>query len=357
MERMQPVRTDPDLPGPDLPGLRKPGRSSLDLVTGATGLVGNNLVRQLIANGRTVRALVRPTANTQSLAGLPIELISGDVTDLPSLQRACQGVENVYHCAALVSIWERMADQMWAINVGGTKNVLQAAQESAVHRLIHCSSVDALGLPEGDQPATEETPWNWDRLGLANGYARSKYEAQKLVLAAAGRNLDAVVVNPTYMFGPYDSRPSSGRMILEIAKLPVIGYSGGGNNFVAVEDVVTGMINAVEHGRCGHCYILGHANLTYREIFACIAACLGRRAPQLPLPYPLARLGGYVGDLTGHLTGREPAINTTSVKMGYVNHYYSPAKAIRELALPQTPIDQAIERAIAWFRQAKMLPS
>jgi dihydroflavonol-4-reductase len=157
------------------------------------------------------------------------------------------------------------------------------------------------------------------------------------------------------MFGAYDSRPSSGRMILEIARLKLIGYPGGGNNFVDVADVVTGMINAAERGRCGECYILGHTNLTYQEIFARIANCLGRRAPQLPLPYPLARLGGWFGDLAGWLTGREPTINSASVKIGYVNHYYTPAKAIGELALPQTPIDQAIERAIAWFRQANML--
>lgn len=328
---------------------------ALDLVTGATGLVGNNLVRQLVANGRAVRVLVRPTANLRYLADLPVELASGDVTDLASVRRACQGVENVYHCAAVVSIWEGTAKAMQAVNVGGTKNVLLAAQETAVRRLIHCSSVDALGLPEGDQPADEETPWNWDRLGLANSYARTKYEAQQLVLAAAGRHLDAVVVNPTYMFGPYDSRPSSGRMILEIARLKLIGYPGGGNNFVDVADVVTGMINAAERGRCGECYILGNANLTYREIFVCIADCLGRRAPRLPLPYTLARVGGWFGDGVGWLTGREPAVNSTSVKMGYVNHYYTPAKAIRELALPQTPIDQAIGRAIAWFCQEGML--
>lgn len=329
---------------------------AVDLVTGATGLVGNNLVRKLVADGRTVRVLVRPTANTRYLADLPVEMAAGDVTDLASLQRACRGVENVYHCAAVVSIWEGMAKQMWAVNVGGTKNVLAAAKGAAVRRLIHCSSVDAIGLPEGDQPSTEETPWNWERLGLANGYARSKYEAQRLVLAAAGRELDAVVVNPTYMFGAYDSRPSSGRMILEINKLKVIGYSSGGNNFVDVEDVAVGMMSAAESGRCGECYILGNVNLTYREMFGCIAELLGRGGRQIPLPYPLARVGGWFGDVAGWWSGREPAINTTSVKMGYVNHYYDPAKAIRELDMPQTPIEQAIERAIAWFRQVGMLP-
>ncbi len=328
----------------------------IDLVTGATGLVGGNLVRALVARGRRVRVLLRrPGSTVDGLAG--VEPVSGDVTAPESLVRACDGVEHVYHCAALVSMWPRRTREMWRVNVDGTDHVLDACRRAGVRRLIHCSSVDAIGLPEGCAPAsTELTPWNWDRLGVDNAYARTKWESQRHVLAAAARDVDAVVVNPTYMFGAWDARPSSGRMILEVAAGRAVGWTSGGNNFVDVEDVVAAMIDAAARGVRGESYILGNDNMTYREIFAEIAAVLGVRAPRLAIPYPLARVGGWLGDLAGTVTGREPAINTLTARLGYVRHYYDPGKARAVLGMRRTPIRTAIARAATWFRQTGMLP-
>ncbi len=329
---------------------------AVDLVTGATGLVGGNLVRALVAQGRQVRILVRPSSRTEHLADVPgVERVLGDVTEPDTLAPACAGVERVYHCAALVSMWPRLAAAMWSVNVDGTDHVVAAARRAGVRRLVHCSSVDALGLPESAAPSTEDTPWNWDRLGLDNAYARTKYESQRRVLAAAGADVDAVVVNPTYMLGAYDARPSSGRMILEVAAGKAIGYPSGGNNFVDVEDVAGAMIAAAERGRRGECYILGGVDLTYREIFTLIAEVLGVRPPRLALPYPLARVGGWLGDLAGAVTGREPAVTTPTARLGYVRHYYSPQKAIATLGMRQTPIRDAIARAVRWFRARGML--
>jgi dihydroflavonol-4-reductase len=330
---------------------------SVDLVTGATGLLGANLARALLARGRRVRVLVRKSSKTFHLDDLPgLERALGDITDPASLPAAFQGVEHVYHCAALVSMWGSRAEQMWCVNVGGTGNVLRAARDAGVRRLVHCSSVDALGLGE-TQPGTETTPWNWDRLGLDNPYARTKYLAQQLVLQAAGTELDAVVVNPTFMLGAFDARPSSGRMILEIASGKARGYPLGGNNFVDARDVAQAMIAAARRGQCGQCYILGHENLSYREIFGRIAQVLRLSPPRFAIPYPLARLGGCVGDLAGWLTRQEPGVNTTTVKLGYVDHYYSSARAVRELGMRQTPIEEAIQRAVRWFYDAGMLPA
>jgi len=325
-----------------------------DLVTGAGGLVGQNLVRALIAGGRQVRVLVRrPVAALETLGG--VEAVRGDITVADDLARACDGVEHVYHCAALVSMWERLGDAMWRTNVEGTDRVLDACRRAGVRRLIHCSSVDAIGLPEGDAPSTETTPWNWDRLGVDNPYARTKWESQRRVLAAAAADLDAVVVNPTYMFGPWDTRPSSGRMILEVAAGKAIGWTSGGNNFVDVEDVALAMIAAAARGVRGECYILGHVNLTYREIFSEIAGVLGVRPPRFAIPRPLARLGGWMGDLSGRITRREPSVNSLTARLGYVGHYYDPSKASAALGLRHTPIREAIAKAAAWFRQAGML--
>ncbi|MCW5890892.1 MAG: NAD-dependent epimerase/dehydratase family protein [bacterium] len=325
-----------------------------DLVTGAGGLVGQNLVRALVARGRRVRVLLRrPVPDLETLPG--VEPVRGDITVPGDLVRACDGVEHVYHCAALVSMWERLGDAMWRTNVEGTDHVVAACRRAGVRRLIHCSSVDAIGLPEGDAPSTETMPWNWDRLGVDNPYARTKWESQRRVLAAVAGDLDAVVVNPAYMFGPWDTRPSSGRMILEVAAGRAIGWTSGGNNFVDVEDVVLAMIEAASRGVRGECYILGHVNLTYREIFSEIADALGVRPPRFAIPRPLARLGGFAGDLAGRLGGREPAVNSLTARLGYVRHYYDPTKATVALGLRRTPIREAIAKAAAWFRQAGML--
>lgn len=328
---------------------------SLDLVTGASGLLGGNLVRCLVASGRSVRILARPTSKTGHLDDLELETAIGDITDPDSLSAACAGVEHVYHCAALVSMWPRRAAAMQRVNVTGTEHVVAAARAAGVRRLIHCSSVDGIGLPEGEAPSDEGVDWNWDRLGHETAYARTKYESQRFVQEAAAGDLDAVVVNPTYMLGPYDARPSSGQMILEVAAGKAVGYTRGGNNFVHVVDVAQAMIAAAERGRRGELYILGGVNLSYREVMTLIAEVVGARPPWFSIPYPLARIGGWCGDFAAFLSGNEPTINTTTVKMGYVNHYYSPHRAIAELGMAQTPIRQAIEDAVAWFRQAGML--
>ena len=211
--------------------------------------------------------------------------------------------------------------------------------------IIHCSSVDALGLPEGREPATEQTPWNWARLGVENAYARSKYEAHQRVLQAARFGINAVIVCPTFMFGAYHFRPSSGQIILAIAQRKLPGYTGGGNNFVDVADVTQGMLTVAQIGRQGEVYILGGANYTYRKIFAIIASVVHAPRPFIPIPYPISWIAGQLGELYERATGRDPGINLATVQTGYLRHYYDPSKAIRELGLPQTPIESAIQRA------------
>jgi dihydroflavonol-4-reductase len=328
----------------------------IDLVTGATGLVGSNLVRLLLAQKRRVRLLVRKTSNRARFEGLNgLEFVEGDVNDPASLPAAFSGVEHAYHLAANVTVTPRMTDAIWRTNVTGTEAILQAARESGIRRLIYCSTVDALGLPEGPEPATEETPWNWDRLGVENAYARSKYEAHQRVLAAAKAGLNAVIVCPAFMFGAYDARPSSGQLILAVARRQLPGYPGGGNNFVDVEDVTQGMLSAAQLGRAGEVYILGGKNLTYQEIFTVIARVVGAPAPRFAIPYPIAWVGGQLGGLYERLSGRDTGLNPATARVSYLRHYYSPAKAIRELGLPQTPIETAIGRAAAWFREKGML--
>jgi len=215
--------------------------------------------------------------------------------------------------------------------------------------------VDALGLPEGDAPATEETPWNWDRLGLENGYARTKFESQKKVLAAARVDVDAVIVNPTFMIGPFDPKPSSGRLLLKIASGKVPGAPGGKNNFVDVRDVCAGMWAAYEKGRRGQTYILGGYNLSYLEAFTLIANGAGVKPPHFIIPRLVAKLGGWGGDLIGTIFRHEMDVNSETAAVGYANHTFSHAKAARELGYKPEPLEPAIRDAYAWFREKGML--
>ena len=329
----------------------------IDLVTGASGFLGGNLERVLAGRGQRVRILVRRRSRTDLLDDLPgIEKVEGDVTSLPSLQRAMAGVRFVYHCAANVTIAKQMTDAVWQTNVWGTENVVEAARGASVGRLVFCSTVDAIGVPEGDRPADEGTPWNWDRLGVENAYARSKFEAQQLVLRAAANGLDAVVACPTYILGAYDAKPSSGRLIVACARNWALPRLPGGNNFVDVLDVAEGMVVAAERGRRGDVYILGNANLPYTEVHEMIAAAVGRRPRLVAVPRWLALLAGNVGDgLERRRPGKVP-ISSTIVRLSYLNHYYDPAKAVRELGLSRRPVAGAIERAVAWFRQTGLLP-
>lgn len=327
------------------------------LVTGASGFLGGNLARLLIEEGHAVRVLARRTSNLACLADLSgWERAEGDITAAESLPAAFAGVEVVFHCAARVEMPRRMTAAIWNANVTGTENVLTACRRAGVRRLVHCSTVDAIGLPENGQPADESTPWNWDRLGVENAYARSKLEAHRRVQAAAADGLDAVLVCPAFMFGAYDPHPSSGRLIRQAARSPFILDPGGGNNFVDVLDVARAMISVVEKGRRGETYILGGENLPYAEIFTLIRQALGLHpAPRLRLPEAMRIAVGLLGDVWESLSGRPGDLNTPAARISGMNHYYDSSKAVRELGLQHSPLPAALDRAVRWLRSAGML--
>jgi dihydroflavonol-4-reductase len=335
------------------------------LVTGATGLAGGNLVRALVRRGRKVRILTRPRSNlavVRDLAG--VEPVPGDILDRGSLEAALDGVREVYHCAAMVSMWVPDPEGMRRINVEGTRNVMELSERKGVRRVVHMSTVDAIGFstPDGwgtrEKPSHEGVPYQNDRFGIP--YFSTKYEAQQAALefARTGR-VDVVVVNPTFMLGPYDVKPSSGTMILQVARGRVKGYTHGGNNFVDVRDVAEGTVAAMEKGRSGALYILGNENLTYREIFSRIAGVVGVSPPGFSIPRAAALAAGAAGSLYGRLFGRLGAapesINWSSARMGFVDHYFDASRAVRELGMPQTPVEKAVEDAYRWFREHNYL--
>lgn len=324
------------------------------VVTGASGLLGGNLAIALCRAGHTVRATRRGQSRVTHLDAFPIDWVPGDVGDPDALVRAFRGADVVFHCAAAVSIRRTVTPELQAVNVDGTRHVLDAVRAAGVPRLVHCSSVVACGLSEHGAPSDESARWNFDEHGLDDGYCVTKRRADELVAAAT--DVDAVTVLPTYMFGPYDARPSSGRMIVDLVRGRVPGVTPGWNNFVDVRDVASGMILAWEKGRRGERYILGGEDLPYQDIFAKIAAVAGARPPRLVIPRWAAAALGALGDVQEIVTGREPVVNSVTVRWGFCTTYrFTSAKAERELGYRHGPIEPAIRDAIAWFREQGML--
>jgi dihydroflavonol-4-reductase len=324
------------------------------LVTGATGFVGANLVRKLIERGFRVRVLVRPQSNRQVLDGLDIEYARGDVLDRQSMIGAMRTCDVVFHAAAYVSMFVPDPAEMWRVNVTGTENVLSAAKEVGVPRVVLTSTVSAVaGSFDQRVAAQEETPFNLGKRGFH--YCITKHAAEEAARKAVAAGQDIVIVNPSSMFGNYDVRPNMGRMIVATIKGEVPAYTNGGSNYVDVEDVCEGHVLAYEKGRKGERYILAHENLSHKAIFDRIQHLVGGKTPTKRVPHFLALIGGAAGELQGRLTGNEPQIDLTIARMSKYYFYFSWEKAQRELGYKPRSLDAAIIRAHQWLKDNRYL--
>lgn len=324
------------------------------VVTGASGLLGGNLAAELRAQGHDVIATRRAGTRIAHLDDLALAWVDADLGSADALARAFAGADAVFHCAAAVSVKREVTAEMTAANVTGTANVIEAAIAAGVARLVHTSSVVAVGLTTDGRPCDETATWNFDAEGLVDAYAITKRRAEELVHAARDR-IDAVIVNPTYMFGPRDARPSSGKLIVDVVRRRVPGWTPGYNNFVDVRDVARGMIAAWRRGRRGERYILAGHELTYGDVMREIARVAGVAPPRLRVPRPIAWVVGRWGDLVER-RGREPVVNSTQIRYAYTDRFrFRSEKAARELGYAAGPLEPAIRDAIAWFRARGML--
>ena len=316
------------------------------LVTGATGLVGNNVVRQLLERGDDVRVLVRDPSD-RALASLPIDVRQGGIEDRDAVVRACEGVEAVVHAAGSVHIGWTGYDAQHTANVKGTQIVAESAR-SANARLVHVSSVNALGLGTVDSPANEEGPLTG---GIPCGYVLTKQEAERVVLTEVQAGLQAVIVNPGFMLGPWDWKPSSGKMLLGVAKRYTPAAPSGGCSVCDVRDVAAAILTALRSGRSGQRYILAGENLTYLELWARFRRATGGAPPVIRMG-PLVRwIAGAWGDLQAKLSGRESDVNSAAIRMSSQFHYYSSQRAMKELGYQSRPLDESIRDAWAWFQE------
>lgn len=318
------------------------------LVTGATGFIGANLTRELLARGYAVRALVRQGANRRNLAGLDVETICGDLRDRASLVRALVGCEVLFHAAAAYTFWHPHPPEIYEINVTGTRQILEAARAHGIGKVVYTSTESTIGSARNGLGHEE---LGADLASLAGHYKRSKLQAEWLVLEMARDGLPVVIVNPTTPIGAYDIKPTpTGQIIVDYLNRRMPAYVDTGLNLVDVQDVARGHVLALERGRPGERYILGNCNLTLRELFALLERVTGIPAPRMRMPLWLALAAGHVSQFVAdHVTGRPPRIPLAAVQTACHVRHFDCSKAIRELGLPQTPIEQALERAASWF--------
>ncbi|NKB82451.1 MAG: NAD-dependent epimerase/dehydratase family protein [Nitrospirales bacterium] len=320
------------------------------LVTGATGFIGSAVVRALRAEGTPVRVLVRPTSTLQNLDGLDVEVTYGDLQDVQSLEQAVSGCQHLYHVAAQYALWHQDPSVFYATNVQGTKQLLETARDAGIERIVYTSTIGAIGLPEQDGLGIETTPMASTQ--IAGDYKRSKWLAEQEVLTLAQSGLPVVIVNPSAPVGAYDIKPTpTGQIIVDFMRSRMWAFLDTGMNIIDVDDVALGHLYAMKRGTLGERYILGHRNVTLQQLFALLSKITGIRAPILKLPrnaiLPLAHVNTWIAN---YLTHRTPRIPLEGVKMAQYHMHYDCSKAIRDLGLPQTPIEHALEKAVRWFR-------
>lgn len=322
----------------------------MNLVTGATGFIGSHVVSHLLACGEKVRALVRPASPAKNLQGMEVETALGDLTDPGSLKAAMAGCRRVYHVAADYRLWAPDPSALYLNNVVGTRNVLEAAREANVERMVYTSTVGALGHACNGRGGDERTPVSLhDMIGH---YKRSKFLAEAEVAAAARAGLPVVIVNPSTPVGSRDVKPTpTGRMIVDFLNGRMPAYVETGLNLIDVEDVAAGHRLAMEKGQVGQRYILGHRNLSLKQILEILAKVSGRPAPKVRLPHAVALGVAAVSTLGSLVTRRPPLVSWESVRMSKRKMFFDSSKAVRELGLPQGSVEEALSKAAHWFRK------
>jgi dihydroflavonol-4-reductase len=324
------------------------------LVTGATGFLGAWLVRRLLDEGHDVRIIKRKSSSLEELEGLKLDILPGDVTDAASLKDACRGVDSVFHLAGLIAYTRAQRQAMEAVNVQGTSNVVRACEENGVRKLVHLSSVVAIGASfDGKVPLNETSPFNLHHLDL--GYFETKFEAEKIVRASVeSGKLDAVMINPSTIYGPADAKKGSRSVQVKVARGKFPFYPSGGVSIVAVEDVVDAIIAVWEKGRKGERYIVSGENLLLKDVFNIIAREAGVKPPSISLPRPALFALGRVGDLLEKI-GKKGPINTENAWTSVLYHWFDSTKAQRELGLTLKPAQYAIASSVKWMRDNGVL--
>src|SRR5262250_3203004 len=317
------------------------------LVTGASGFLGSHVTRQLVARGADVRVLLRPSSNNRAIADLPLEYMTGDLRDLASLDRAMAGVQLVFHVAADYRLWSKRSQDIYDSNVGGTRNLLEAAGRVGVEQFIYTSTVATIAVDRPERP-NEFTDTRLDE--MVGHYKRSKWQAEKEVLDAAKQGFPAIVAMPTTPVGPWDWKPTpTGKIILDFLNGKMPGYVETGLNFVGVEECAAGHLLAAEKGEVGERYLLGGENLKLKAMLDTLSTITGLPQVRLKIPHGLALGVAYANTVFSRLIGRAPGIPVEGVKIARHMMFVDCSRAQRELGFKAGPVAAALERAVRWY--------
>lgn len=319
------------------------------LVTGANGLLGAHVVRELLQRNFDVRVLVRGESNLQALAGLQIELVKGNITSWENIEQAVNGCDFVIHAAARTNQSPSGIEAYYGPNILSTQLIINAAIKFRIKRLVYVSTANCFGNGSKENPGNEEKPFlSWMK---QSGYAYSKWQAQQLVLKNSEQeNLDALVVNPTFLIGENDLKPSSGKIFFHVVNKQVIFYPPGGKNFVDAKVAAEGIINALLKGRKGECYLITGENLSYREFFKRVTKITGQSSVFIPIPRWMITTLGYIGSFTEIVFKVPVELTRTNAKMLCMANYYTSKKAVMQIDFRQVPVDESMKRAILWFQ-------
>jgi dihydroflavonol-4-reductase len=317
------------------------------LVTGAAGFLGSHVTRQLVARGDEVRVLMRASSTNRAIADLSLEYVTGDLRDPASLDRAMKGVKRVFHVAADYRLWAKRSQDIYDSNVGGTKNLLDAARRAGVEQLIYTSTVATIAVDRPQHP-NEFTDAKLEE--MVGHYKRSKWLAEKEALDAAKNGLPVIVAMPTTPVGPWDWKPTpTGKIILDFLNGKMPGYVETGLNFVGVEECAAGHLLIAEKGKVGERYLLGAENLALKGMLDLLSKITGLPAPKLKIPHGLALGVAYASTAFSRLVGREPGIPVEGVKIARHMMYVDCSRARRELGFKAGPVAAALERAVRWY--------
>lgn len=323
-------------------------------VTGADGMLGSSICRELLQQKYLVKAMCLPGRKTNTLNDIPIEKVTGDISDKQFLLKEMAGCNFVIHVAALTNVWPRRMTKLMKINLQGTRNVMEAAEELALDRMIHIGTACSFSHGTKSKPGDESD--QFDGWKYKMDYITSKFLAQQMLLKRFNETgFPVVIINPTYMIGPFDSGPSSGQMLIAIYKNSLKWYCSGGKNFVYSVDVAKAAVNSIYSGVPGNCYIAGNENLEFREFFDKVCKQLNKQFEMKYAPNFLLISIGILNSIFAFITRKQPKISYGMAVLAKENQYFSSAKARRVLNMPQTPIEVGIEHSITWFKQNKYI--
>ncbi|AFZ55776.1 NAD-dependent epimerase/dehydratase family protein [Anabaena cylindrica FACHB-243] len=316
-------------------------------VTGGTGFVGSHVVRSLLQSNYKVTALVRGSSNLGNLRGLEIDFVKSDLND-PQIWKQMQGCNYLFHVAAHYSLWQKDREILYRHNVEGTRNLLAAAQKAGIERTVYTSSVAAIGVGKSGQVVDETHQSPVEK--LVGDYKKSKFLAEQVAMDAAKQGQDIVIVNPSSPIGTMDIKPTpTGYIILRFLRRQMPAYVDTGLNFIDVRDVARGHLLALEKGQRGDRYILGHQNLSLKQLLEILADITGLKAPQISVPALLPLTVAWIEEKILAPLGKTPTVPIDGVRMAQQPMYYDASKAVRELGLPQSPVSVALKDAVDWF--------